>query len=110
MSPGRYAAPLSIIETQTDDQQKCPYCGWGTHSFYRLDSWPDDYAGCAFCVPELLADEDEYLIYNSRGSPSAPTNPDEYAPTSEQTQPHLTPPTEARPASDPSQSHQSADG
>jgi hypothetical protein len=110
MSPGRYAAPLSIIETQTDDQQKCPYCGWGTHSFYRLDSWPDDYAGCAFCVPELLADEDEYLIYNSRGSPSAPTNPDEYAPTSEQTQPHLTPPTEAQPSSDPSKTHQSADG
>jgi len=110
MSPGRYAAPLSIIETRTDDQQQCPYCRWGTHSFYRLDSWPDDYAGCASCVLELLADNDEYLIYHTNGSPSAPTTPDGYVPTGEQTQPRPTPPTEAQSASDPSQTHQSADG
>ena len=103
MSPGRYAAPLSIIETRSDTQQKCPYCRWGTNSLYRLDSWPDDYAGCAFCVLEALADDDEYLIYHTHGSPSAPTNP-------EQSQPSPTPPTEARPASNPSQSRLSADG
>jgi len=110
MSPGRYAAPLSIIETRIDTQKKCPYCRWATHSLYRLDSWPDDYAGCASCVLELLADNDEYLIYHTRGSASAPTNPDEYAPTSEQSQPSPTPPTEAQPASETSPTRQSAGG
>lgn len=98
MSPGRYAAPLSIIETQTDDQQKCPYCGWGTHSLYGLDSWPDNYAGCASGVLEILAD-DEYLIYHTEG----PTNPEQF-------QPSPTSPTEARPSSDASQIRQSVDG
>lgn len=110
MSPERYAAALSIVETRIDTQKKCPYCRWGTHSFYRLDSWPDTHAGCASCVLEVLVDDDEYLIYHTRGSPSAPTSPDEYAPTSEQSKPHLTPPTEAQPTLDPSQTHQSAGG
>jgi hypothetical protein len=98
MAPGRYAAPLSIIDTRTETQRKCPYCRWETNSLYRLDSWLDDYAGCASCVLEALADDDEYLIYHS-----SPTN-------LEQSQSSPTPSTEARPASDPSQSHQSADG
>jgi len=34
MSPERYAAALSIVETRIDTQKKCPYCRWGTHSFY----------------------------------------------------------------------------
>jgi hypothetical protein len=110
MSPERYAAPLSIVETRSDDQQRCPYCRWGTHSFYRLDSWSDDYAGCAFCVLELLADDDEYLIYYTRGSASTPSNPDEQTPRGEQSRSRPTPPTEAQPTSDPSKTHQSADG
>jgi hypothetical protein len=66
MSPERYAAPLSIIEVRADNRQKCPYCRWETHSFYRLDSWPDTHAGCGSCVLEALADDDEYLIYHTR--------------------------------------------
>jgi hypothetical protein len=110
MSPERYAAPLSIIETRTDDQQKCPYCRWGVHSLYRLDSWPDGYAGCASCVLKLLADNDEYFIYHSRSSTPALTNPDEHAPTSEQSQPSSTPPTEVQSASETSQARQSVGG
>lgn len=64
MGPERYAAPASIIEheTETGDQRKCPYCRWGSHTLYRLDSWPEDHAGCAFCVLGFLS-SDDYLIY-----------------------------------------------
>jgi hypothetical protein len=109
MSPERYAAPLSIIEVRADNRQKCPYCRWEAHSFYRLDSWPDTHAGCGSCVLEALADDDQYLIYHTRGSASIPTNPDGHVPTGEQTQPRPTPLTEAQPASDPLQTHQSSD-
>lgn len=84
MAPGRYAAPLSIIDTRTETQRKCPYCRWETNSLYRLDSWPDDYAGCASCVLEALVDDDEYLIYRNQGRvPRGLTrvNPDYSQPT-----------------------------
>lgn len=71
MTPERYAAPLSVVKTQSDDQRKCPYCRWGSPSLYRLDSWPDDHAGCAHCVLGLL--DDDYLIYHTPGPADAPT-------------------------------------
>jgi len=71
MRPERFAAPLSIIETHSDEQRTCPYCRWGSHSLYRLDSWPDDHAGCASCVLYLLSSKD-HLIHHSPG-PAEPT-------------------------------------
>lgn len=71
MTPERYAAPLSLVETQSDGQRTCPYCRWGLHLLYCLDSWPDDHAGCAHCVLELLADD--YLIYHTPGPADIPT-------------------------------------
>jgi hypothetical protein len=73
MSPERYTTPLSIIEVRADNRQKCPCCRWETHSFYRLDSWPVAHAGCASCVLEALANDDEYLIHHTRGPTSIPT-------------------------------------
>lgn len=65
MRQNRYTAPLDLIETETASQRKCPYCRWGSHSLYRLECWPEDEAGCAHCVLDLLS-EDDYAIYVTR--------------------------------------------
>jgi hypothetical protein len=104
MPPERYAAPLSLVETQSDGQRKCPYCRWGSHSLYRLDSWPNEHAGCADCVLELLASED-YFIYHAPG----PADPSDNDPTSIRTRTRAS--TEAQsPTGASSHSQQSADG
>jgi len=67
MPPHRYAAPLSLVELDSGNQQRCPYCRSGSYSLYRLHSWPEGHAGCAYCVLDLLSSK-EYLIYHSPGS------------------------------------------
>jgi hypothetical protein len=76
MALDRYAAPIAIVESEAEsgDQRKCPYCRWNSHTLYRLDSWPANHAGCAYCVLEFLR-SDEYLIYHDRDHGAAPTAP-----------------------------------
>jgi ribosomal protein L37AE/L43A len=71
MSPDRYSAPIAVLksdaEAEAGEQHKCPYCRWGFHTLYRLDTWPESHAGCAHCVIEFLR-TDDYLIYQEGGA------------------------------------------